>query len=206
MRSLIFTVLLCLSIPPVPAQKSIRQVDFKNFAYPLKDHLLDHEELEWLTMQTGGTPKLRTIQLKNGKDLTKISSFQMDGHEYSQYEGFRLQDVKFADFTGNGKEDAIVVLEYLSGGTQTTNYVYVYAFDDGNPKLLAYCHTGDRAYSGLYRVYGEGGTLVFELLDPAKSSGDCCSSGIILTRYRWIDGRFQAVGASERRQLNDDRK
>ena len=121
----------------------------------------------------------------------------MDGQKYIQYQGFTLESVEFADVTGDGKEDAIVVLLYRTGGTQTTHYVYIYSFADGKPKLLAYSHTGSRADSGLYKVYGERGKLVFELSDPKKSMGDCCSSGFIRTRYRWHDGRFEAFGAHE---------
>jgi hypothetical protein len=63
----------------------------------------------------------------------------MDGKEYNQYAGFTLESVSYADLTGDGKDEAIVVLKYATGGTQTTNYVYVYTLEQG-PKLLAYCH------------------------------------------------------------------
>jgi hypothetical protein len=101
------------------------------------------------------------------------------------------------------KEDAIVVLEYFTGGTQKTHYVYIYSFDDGTPKLLAYFHSGSRAYSGLHKVYGENGKLVIELFDPEKSSGDCCSSGFVRTRYKWHNGRFEAFGACESETLQE---
>jgi hypothetical protein len=197
MRPFMLATLVCLCTPPLAAQTSIRQVDFKNFSYPLKDHLLGHGELQWLSAQVAGGPKLRSIQLTDGKNLKKVSSFQMDGREYSQYEGFTLQEVKYADLTGSGKEDAIVVLLYQSGGTQTTHYVYIYSLADGKPKLLAYCHTGSRADFGLYKIYGEHGNLIFELLAPGKSKGDCCSSGFVRTRYRWDGRRFEAVGRHE---------
>ena len=112
-----------------------------------------------------------------------------------------MQSVEFADVTGESKEDAIVVLEYLTGGTQKTHYVYIYSFDDGTPKLLAYFHSGSRAYYGLRKVYGENGKLVVELFDPEKSSGDCCSSGFVRTRYKWHNGRFEAFGARESETL-----
>jgi hypothetical protein len=197
MRPFVFATLICLSIPSIVAQNSIRQVDFKNFTYPLKDHLLGHGELQWLSAQVAGIPRLRTIQLKDGENLQKVPIGKIDDGGYYEVSGFTLQEVKYADLTGDGKEDAIVVLRYYTGGTQTTNYVYIYSFADGHPKLLAYCHTGSRADFGLYGVYGEHGGLVFELLDPEKSEGDCCSSGFVRTRYRWDGSRFEAVGAPE---------
>ena len=197
MRPLVLAVLVCLSMPYVAAQDGIRQIDFKNFSYPLKDHLLGHGELRWLSTQIAGSPKLRNIQLKDGESLQKIPIGEQDGGGYYEVSGFTLQEVKYADLSGSGAEDAIVVLLYQSGGTQTTNYIYVYAFDNGKPKLLAYCHTGSRAYSGLYKVYGQNEMLVVELLDPEKQMGECCSSGYIRTRYRWNGGHFQLVGKPE---------
>jgi hypothetical protein len=203
MRPLLLGILICTSMEFALAQGNIRQVDFKNFTYPLSGPLLGHSELKWLgNPKDANSPRI-PIHLVNGDDLTKSSSFVMDGHEFAQREGFSLQSVEYADVTGDGKEEAIVVLLYRTGGTQNTHYVYIYSFEAGKPKLLAYCHTGDRAYSGLDRVYGEHGMLVFELLDPQKMQGDCCSSGIVRTRYRWAKGRFEEIGAPEHRALRE---
>jgi hypothetical protein len=203
MRSLVLGVLILVSSGFAEAQKSIRQVDFKNFTYPLSGTLLGHDRLQWLDMPKEAQSNKKPIHLVNGDDLTKASSFVMDGHEYVQWAGFTLQSVEFADVTGEGKEDAIVVLKYLTGGTQKTHYVYIYSFDEGKPKLLAFCHTGDRGDNGLYKVYGDRGELVFELLDPKKMSGDCCSSGLVRTRYKWHNGRFEGFGAPESATLQE---
>ncbi|HUZ94548.1 MAG TPA: hypothetical protein VMU57_06505 [Edaphobacter sp.] len=198
--NLIFMLVFCTCL--AGAQKNIRQVDFRNFTYPLSGHLLGHSGLQWLNIPTHAGVKREPIHLVNGSDLTKTSSFVMNGKEYAQYEGFTLESVKFEDLTGDGKDEAVVVLRYQTGGTQTTHYVYIYAVDQEKPKLLAYCHTGDGAYYGLYNVYGKDGLLVFELLDPKRASGDCCSAGEIVSRYKWRDGRFEAFGSSERHSLN----
>jgi hypothetical protein len=118
-----------------------------------------------------------------------------------RYAGFTLESEEFADLTGDGQDEAIIILRYYTGGTQTTNYVYIYTLEGHKPKLLAYCHSGSRAAFGLYGVYGKDGYLVFELLDPRKAEGDCCSSGILISRYRWRDDRFELVGPIKRRNL-----
>jgi hypothetical protein len=161
------------------AAKDIRDVDFKNFTYPMTGPRLGHDRLKWLDASKPGQ-----VRLVNGSDNAALPTFT-------------FESVKFADVTGEGKEDAIVVLTFHSGGTQTSDYIYIYSFADGKPKLLAYCYTGNRSDSGLYKVYGEHRMLVVELLDYNKRSGECCSSGFVRTRYRWNGQRFEAVGARE---------
>jgi hypothetical protein len=201
MRWLAIGLLVLISPGLAAAQSSTRNIDFKNFTYPLNGPLLGHDRLRWLDPPKDIEKKKNSIHLVNGNDLTKSSSFVMNGREYTQWMGFTLQSVEYADVTGEGKEDAVVVLLYQTGGTQNTHYVYIYSFDAGTPTLLAYCHTGDRSDFGLYKVYGKHGALVFELLDPSKSSGDCCSSGIVRTRYKWHDGRFEMFGSREHEAL-----
>ena len=202
MRSLLLGALILFFSGVAASQKNIREVDFKNFTYPLSGHLLGHDRLQWLSSDVH--PQRKPIHLINGKDLAKSSSVVMDKREYVQWEGFTLQSVSFADLTGDGQDEAIVVLHYRTGGTQQTDYVYIYSFAAGQPKLLAYFHAGDRAYSGLCKVIGDHAELVVELFDPEKRSGDCCSSGIVRTRYRWEQGQFKAVGAPERETLEEE--
>jgi len=185
MRSLVLAASILLAFGFASAEQTIRQVDFKNFSYPLSGPTLGHDRLKWLDVLAA-----RHIQLANGKGA-------------SGSQGFTLESVRFLDVTGEGQDDAIVVLHFDTGGTQQTDYVYIYTIAAEKPKLLAYFHAGDRAYSGLCKVYGEDRKLVVELFDPEKRSGDCCSSGIVRTRYEWHSGRFEAVGTSERGTLND---
>jgi hypothetical protein len=183
MRSLILGILICICTGFASAQSSIRQVDFKNFKYPLRGPLLGHSAMSWLGDPRNGYSKRPPIRLLRGADEVRSE----DGS------GFKFDSVQYADVTGDGKEDAIVVLTYYTGGTQTTNYVYIYSLEAGKPKLLDFCFTGDRAYSGLYGVHADNGKLAFDLLDPKMATGDCCSSGYIETRYRWDGIRFVRV-------------
>lgn len=191
-------LVLCCSLS---AQQNIRQVDFKNFTYPLSGHLLGHSSLEWLDTPVHPATNRKRIHLVDGSELKKTSSVVVDGKEYGQYEGFTFESVSYADLTGDGNDEAIIVLTYHTGGTQTTNYVYVYSFEEHGPKLLAYCHTGSRSESGLYHVSAKKGLLVVELLDPAKASAECCSSGVLISRYRWQHGVFKLAVPVERRTL-----
>jgi hypothetical protein len=191
MRSLIFGVMLLAASVFVHAQKTIRQVDFKNFSYPLSSHLLVHASLQWLDTSSGGTIKGQSIRLVNG----------VTAKDTAASPGFTLQSVAYADVTGDGKEDAVVVVRYDSGSTQNTHYVYIYSLADGHPKLLAYCHTGGGTNLGLQKAYGEQGQLVIEMLDRQNLQGKCCTSGFVRTRYKWHDGGFQISGVPEHETL-----
>jgi len=186
---LTFLLFAFVLYPRLAEQQNVRQVDFKNFTYPLSGNLLGHDSLEWLDTPSHPATKKRTIHLIDGSELS-------DDHE-----GFTFQSVNYADLRGDGHEEAIVVLKYHSGGTQTTNFVYIYAFSEQAPKLLAYCHTGSRSDAGLNEVYAEKGLLVFELLDRSRASGDCCSSGVVISRYKWQDGVFKLAGPVTRHEL-----
>jgi hypothetical protein len=165
MRSLIFGVMILASSGFLHAQKTIRQVDFKNFSYPLSSHMLSHARLQWLDMSPGGSIKGQSVRLVNGKDTTGLP-------------GFTLQYVEYADVTGDGKEDAIAVLRYDSGAAQNINYVYIYTLANGQPKLLAYCHTGGGTHLGLRKAYGQRGQLVIEMLDRQSVPGTAVRRGL----------------------------
>jgi hypothetical protein len=172
------------------AQQGIRGVDFKNFTYPLSGPLLGHQNMQWLSDPRNGYSKKKPIHLVNGEEL----SADCAGGACNGPEGFVFESVQYAKLTGDEGEDAIVVLRYLTGGTQKTDYIYIYSFQGGQPSLRAFCFTGDRAYSGLYRVFAKDGDLFVDLFDPEKSLGDCCSSGFVQTTYRWSGDRFLPVG------------
>lgn len=177
MKALIHGFLLVAILGAAGKPQNIRDVDFKNFTYPIPITGLTfrHDRLVWLSPYT-----VRHVRLVRGKSDIGLS----------------FQSEQFGDVLGTGKDEAIVVLRFHSG-LLDTNYVYIYSLAAQVPKVLAYFHSGDRAFSGLYRVYGENGRLVVDLFDPDRRSGDCCSSGYVRTRYRWQAGKFRPFGARE---------
>ena len=189
MKMVLFAVMLQALIGVASAQTSVRQFDFKNFNYPWKHYSAWPYRLEWQD-----TAEPHHIQLVNGR----WRDGEEEGEEkHRPFSGLTFEDVQFVDVTSDGRTDALVTLRYDTGGTQYSHYVYIYSFATGKPNLLAYFHSGDRAASGLYRVYGQHGRLVVELFDPEKRLGDCCSSGFIRTRYTWHDGKFDVFGGQE---------
>jgi len=185
MRTACLCLTFCLAAVCTVGQNNTGATDFKNFRYPWSHYSGWPHELEWLDAS-----ETEHIQLKDGRWADAVDP----GLTFT---GLTLENVQFADVTGDGRPEALATLRYDTGGTQYSHYVYIYSLADKSPKLLAYFHSGDRSYWGLYRVYGRGGKLVVELFDPEKRTGDCCSHGFVRTIYQWRGGRFQQVGAKQ---------
>jgi hypothetical protein len=115
----------------------------------------------------------------------------------------------YRDVTGDGREEAIVILYAEMGGTESSEDVFIYSLRHGRPVLLWKFWTGDRADGGLVRLYAENGQLVVELAgknkfigsdyfgDDGTSNGDCCPTLITRSKYQWARGAFRRRGRLE---------
>jgi hypothetical protein len=118
-----------------------------------------------------------------------------------------LVAIAYGDVTGDGDEEAMLVLTESIAGTAIPYYIYVYTMEKKHPRLLWAVATGDRAEGGLRKVYSENGELVIELYgNGARVNGNvfagdgnraCCPLSITRTRYRWKANRFVQHGKSE---------
>jgi hypothetical protein len=186
MRALLLAALFVFSTGAYAGGRGLRRIDFKNLEYPW-NHAPDwSEQMGWLDLSESNR-----AHLVNGRWPALNHDIQEGGEPFS---GLTFESVQFGDVTRDGQEEAIVVLRFDTGGTQYSHYVFIYSSQAGQPRLIAYFHSGDRAYSGLYRVYAHAGKLVVELFNPEMRSGDCCSSGFIRTRYSWRHGTFVQSG------------
>lgn len=117
--------------------------------------------------------------------------------------------IVYGDVTGDGQEEAMVVLYAEVGGTESSNDVFIYAMKNGKLTLLWKFATGDRADGGLRRIYAENGGLVVELAGKNKIigsdlyapdgtlTGACCPTVFTRTKYKWVRGRFVRSGKPE---------
>lgn len=185
-------VAIALSVNPAannlqpPPRKSIRTVDFRNFSYPKTKGLdLPHSRRRFFKLKNGLLPETR------------------DREGYIVGMGVGLSRVSYGDVTGDGLEEAIIVLSLLTGGSSMPNCVYVYAWDHGRPKLLWAFDTGDRAHGGLRRVRAQSGRLLVELYGDGKIIGKdfdtidetfrgaCCPMQFTRAWYRWAGNGFR---------------
>jgi hypothetical protein len=111
-----------------------------------------------------------------------------------------LVDEVFGDVTGDGIEEALIVLTVSIRGSAIPYYVYVYAWNGTKPKLIWSFETGDRADGGLRRVFSESGDLALELYGKNKFiagnlyGGDrpaCCPDSFTRSYYKWTGAVFR---------------
>jgi glucose/arabinose dehydrogenase len=167
----------------------IRKVDFKNFSYPFPE-------------QPSGR---KAIRLRDGEQPPP----KFNEHGIPLDNGYRVVDVSYADLTGDGVEEAIVVMGLLHAGTSNAVYVYIYGAQRERPQILWSFESGDRAEGGLRNIYADNGELVVELdgrnkiigtdlyADDGTNRGACCPDAFTRTRYRWRDGNFRQQGTPE---------
>jgi hypothetical protein len=127
----------------------IRNIDFKNFTYDWYPSDLD--------IPTTG----KKIILSDGSMETGF------GYGKEPKEFFLIEDgVQYGDLTGDGVEEAVVVLGIITSGTARANIVFVYGLSEGKPTRLWAYQTGDRWDYGFHKVSIEKSELILERYKP----------------------------------------
>ncbi len=112
---------------------TVKEVDFKNFTYPVETGK------DRFTLKNGETP------FDKGEDIL-----------------FSLENIEFADLTNDSEDEAIIkiLVEY---GATSTGLIYVYTLENKKLKNLWSTASGYDAKGGLKRFYSENGELIIEL-------------------------------------------
>jgi len=139
MWRLIAIAAVSIVLPLFAVRQTIRKIDFKNTLYAWDEPTRGiPSKWQWLDDAPHGS-----VQLKmDGTDSQRGASLPY----------LRLISVTYGDLDGDGREEAAVDLLYSGGGTANWHYLYVYALDGRQPKLLAVLESGSRADGGLMRV------------------------------------------------------
>lgn len=161
----------------------IGKFDFKNFAYPLPRGWQDPDGDEAV--------------LENG--ARKMTEDKI---------GLSYVTTEFFDVTGDGQDEALVILKIVTAGSAIPQLVYVFTWKDNKPELIWYFRTGDRADGGLKDLRPEDGMLTVELygqdrfilgeVETSKITGDeeqlCCPTFFSRSRYKWNGKNFLMQG------------
>lgn len=161
----------------------IGKTDFTNFTYPFPRGWQDVDSREF-TLDGGKRPMSED----------KI--------------GMSYLTTKFFDVTGDGEDEAFVILKIATAGSAIPQIVYVFTMKDNEPKLIWHFRTGDRADGGLKDIRPENGEVVVEIYgqdryilgegETLKITGDeeqiCCPTHFTRTRYKWNGSNFPLQG------------
>jgi len=176
---------------------TVRQIDFKNFTYVWSDPVPPEDvSLPWHWLTSPPKLHLRTVG-----GIHHFYDPSQDSYEREHAPLISVDSVTYGDLDGDGVEEAVVALNYSTGGTSNWDYLYVYKLENGRAALLARMETGSRGYGGLVKVSIRDGLLIVDFADPERRVGDCCSEGYIRVHYRWRKGRFHEDGTRERGDL-----
>ncbi|HMJ09286.1 MAG TPA: hypothetical protein VK468_09795 [Pyrinomonadaceae bacterium] len=175
--------------------------DFKNYTYPLP--------------RGWQNPDSADMTLTNGRvaPVAVDTDLGMDPDELAERKsrrriGMSYVTTKFFDVTGDGQDEAFVVLKVETTGSAIPQIVYVYTWKDDKPELIWPIRTGDRADGGLKDLRGENGELVIELYgqdrfvlgdtETSKITDDeeqlCCPTYFTRSRYKWNGKDFLMQG------------
>ena len=175
--------------------------DFRNYSYPLPRGWQNPDGKD-ITLIDG---KLAAIPNEISDDM---SDEEKAARKAERRIGMSHVTTKFIDATGDGVEEAFVILQIETGGSALPQIVYVFEWQEDKPELIWYFRTGDRADGGLKDLRPENGMLVVELfgqdrfllgeVETGKIFGDeeqlCCPSHFTRTFYKWNGRNFLMQG------------
>jgi hypothetical protein len=178
--------------------------DFKNFTYPLPRGWQNPDGTD-LTLADGRRLPVSRFINDDMEDEEKAEARAM------RRIGMSYVTTKYFDVTGDGEDEAIVILKVETTGNAVPQLVYVYGWKENQPELLWNFRTGDRADGGLKDMRIENGEVVIELYgqdrfilgeaETGKVTGDeeqlCCPTYFTRTFYKWNGRNF----AMQRKRL-----
>jgi len=179
----------------------IGNFDFKNYSYPLP-HGWENPDGSDSTLVNG---RLAPVSVATNDEMSPDDKAEAKGRRRI---GLSYVTTKYFDVTGDGQDEALVVLKIETAGSAIPQIVFVFTWKDGKPELIWPFRTGDRADGGLKAVRAENGEIVLELygqdrfLLGAKETGKitndreqlCCPTYFTRTRYKWNGKNFQLQG------------
>ncbi len=189
----------------------IGSFDFRNYTYELPRGWQNPDGTAEITLTNGRiAPVSRDVNEKMD-DAAKAEAKQQ------RRIGMSYITTRYFDATGDGDDEAVVVLKVETGGSAIPQLVYVFSWKDDKPQLIWPFRTGDRADGGLKDVRLENGLTVIELYgqdrfvlgqtETGKITGDeeqlCCPLYYTRTTYKWNGNAFLMQGKRLTYSLSD---
>lgn len=181
---------------------AISRFDFRNFTYELPRGWQNPDGTTDITLKKGRVSRVET------KVDEKMDNDAKAGLKSQRRIGMSFVTEKFMDVTGDGEDEAIVILKVETGGAAIPQLVYVFSWKDNRPELIWPFRTGDRADGGLKDIRVENGQMVVELYgqdrfllgqtETGKIGDDveqlCCPTHFTRSFYKWNGKNFLMQG------------
>jgi len=183
-------------------QSPLGTFDFKNHTYELPRGWQNPDGTTEITLVNG---KVAPVEAATTEDMDPETKAAVKAERRI---GMSYVTTKYFDITGDGQDEALVILKIETAGSAIPQLVYVFTWKDGKPELIWPFRTGDRADGGLKDLRAENGELVVELYgrdrfllgqtETGKITGDeeqlCCPTSFTRSRYKWNGKNFLMQG------------
>lgn len=175
--------------------------DFKNFTYPLPRGWQNPDSAE-ITLTNGRIDPV-AVDTDIGMEPDEIAE-----RKSRRRIGASHVTTKFLDVTGDGIDEAVVIIKVETTGSAIPQIVYIFEWKDASPELIYYFRTGDRADGGLKDLRAEHGEFIVELYgqdrfllgetETMKITDDeeqlCCPTFFTRTHYKYNGKHFLLRG------------
>lgn len=193
----------------ISSTSPIAKFDFRSYTYELPRGWQNPDGTDEITLTDGRAEPTEANANSKRADKTTNKDKEKEADATSLRRiGMTLVATKFFDVTGDGDDEAIVILKIETGGSAIPQIVHVFSWKNGAPELIWPFRTGDRADGGLKNIYATGGNLVVELygqdrfllgqIETGKIGDDveqlCCPTHFTRTIYKWNGKNFLLQG------------
>ncbi len=180
----------------------IGNFDFRNYTYELPRGWQNPDGSTDITLTNGHLAPIEGKVKDDMSDEDKVVA------KAERRIGLSYVVTKYFDVTGDGQDEAIVVLKIETSGSAIPQIVYLFSWKGGKPELIWPFRTGDRADGGLKDLRAENGMLVVELYgqdrfvlgqtETGKIGDDreqlCCPTYFTRSFYKWNGRNFLMQG------------
>ncbi|MEO6655367.1 MAG: hypothetical protein ABIO36_04730 [Pyrinomonadaceae bacterium] len=181
---------------------AIGRYDFKNHTYELPRGWQNPDGSTKITLTNGRIAPIEGNVKDEMSDEDKVVA------KAERRIGLSYVTTKYLDVTGDGEDEAVVILKIETGGSAIPQIVYVFTWKDGKPELIWPFRTGDRADGGLKDIRAENVQFVVEMYgqdrfllgqtETGKIGDDveqlCCPTNFTRSFYKWNGKNFIIQG------------
>ena len=176
--------------------------DFRNYTYPLPRGWQNPDGSDEIKLVNG------KVTPNAGKVTEDMSDEEKAAVRAQRRIGMSFVTTKYMDLTGDGEDEALVILKVETEGSAIPQMGYIFSWKGDAPELIWSFRTGDRSDGGLKDVRAENGMMTIELYgqdrfllggnETGKITDDreqlCCPTYFTRSVYRWNGSTFVMQG------------